>query len=149
MTSIQMVFLESREAIERYIVGEVTTYWPGRVLIVCNPRQTQFLQSLAGHYEVLINHKCSLSWLCRAAEEIRTKGKRAILASNYPRNFSPPQCCYGTASGDRMVTMPPGTSLQLCATTDRSTWCSIYVVGVTRQHTWIVSLDLKPRVALG
>lgn len=131
MSNVERLLFTSRGAIEEYILSGIRSYTPGRVLVVNNPRRSEFLRGLAGQYDLYINETCSLNWLCQAAEEIRNKGEKAILVSNYPRNIHPPQTRFlRMPSGEaKSITATSGTSLCLCPTTDISTWCSIYVIG--------------------
>jgi hypothetical protein len=130
-SGIERLLFESGQAIQEYIIDGIKTFSPGRVLIVGNPNRTDFLRVFTSQYELFINNTCSLNWLCRTAEEIRTKGKKAILVSNFPRDITPPATRFVKMPNGEAgtVTMPPRTSLCLCSAADKSTTCIIYVVG--------------------
>lgn len=75
----------------RHVLDEIARLAPGRVVIVGGwdkflARQLQ--ASFSGQYQIHVNDSCSLGWLRRTVEEIRSGGQKAILMSNFPRDSS-------------------------------------------------------------
>ena len=132
-----------------YIVEDIKKLQPGRVLIVGSVelRGSVWIDKVGhGSVEYLIDRlkaetnqyrlyqykEPSLSWLCGAAEEIRSKSELAIILSNYPRQSeSPTSHVISYPEGvHRTVRAQTGASLRLCQSSDKATVVAIYVIGV-------------------
>jgi len=140
---------DQNKLIVDHIVEDIKKLQPGRVLIVGSGDLSGPVwigEILRGGVEYLIDqlkaetnqyrlyqHKePSLSWLCRAAKTIRSKGEPAIILSNYPRQSeSPTSHVVSYPDGvHRTVQAQAGASLQLCQSSDKATLVAIYVIGV-------------------
>jgi hypothetical protein len=132
---IKMLFLGSEGAVIQHILAETQRLSPERVLVAGGGKNfsealKKALKPLSAQYQVFWNESYSLRWLCRKVEEIRTRGGKAILLSNYPRETDPPSTSYlENGVTPKKITMPAETSLRLCAPGDTSTRVAIYLVG--------------------
>lgn len=131
-----MLFLKSNEAIQEYILADIAKYAPGRVLIISNTTgiECEIVDRLSKshpEYDLWWNKALSLTWLCETASEIRAKGSKAILVTNYPRETEPPTTRFVTMpAGVQRTLSKPGASLHLCSDDDKSTLVAIYIIGM-------------------
>ncbi len=128
---MEFFYFPSDAELKEYLVAGLEKSPADNILVVGGVKLFENGTGAIGGRKVLINKPRSLGWLCDATRTVRESEDRAIVISNYPRDWQPPRVRYVQAGtliakaeiGGMVEEVSAGvdTSLELCKPGDGRT----------------------------